>query len=75
MKTNDPWARMDELLSVEFLPDEVNWFTVRDFVAKYKLNERTARDKLDKWERDGIVEKRRGMTSSCKKPQNYFRLL
>jgi hypothetical protein len=75
MKTSDAWAKMDELMSAEFIPDEAGWFTAMDFVAKYKLNERTARDKLDKWQKDGIVEKRRGMTSSCKKPQNYFRIL
>jgi len=75
MKTNDPWARMDQLIAAETIPDNESWFTAIDFCKRYKIAERTARDKLDSLEKQGIVEKRRGTTSSCKKPQNYFRML
>jgi hypothetical protein len=75
MKTNDPWAKMDELISDEFIPENKGWFTAADFIERYKMPERTVRDKLANWAKEGRVEKRIGKTKFCKKPQNYFRLL
>ena len=75
MKTNNPWAKMDELIADETIPDGEGWFTVDDFIERYKIARTTAREKLDNWAKHNMVEKRRGRIKSCSKPQNYFRLL
>lgn len=75
MKSVNPWAKIDELMAAESIPEGEGWFTTTEFIEKYNVNERTARDKLIAWVKDGIIEKRRGVTRTCKKPQNYFRYL
>lgn len=75
MNTNDPWAKMDELIADEIIPDGEGWFTVGDFIERYKVARTTAREKLDSLVRNKTAEKRRGRTKWCSKPQNYFRIL
>jgi hypothetical protein len=75
MKKNDPWAKMDALMSSMMIPDDPNWFTAFDFIKKYRFKERTGRNLLLSLVNNGKVEKRRGITSTCNTPQTYYRLI
>lgn len=65
-RPTDPWAAMDALMAYEPEPTGPEWFTVQEFVQRYKMVHRTGHARLLDMERRGTVEKWIGHREGCR---------
>jgi hypothetical protein len=70
MKTN-PWSEMDKLMAEETVSRKDGWWSMQDFMDKYKCNRDFARRKLDKWVASGEIEKKAGVVADGKRGTYY----
>jgi hypothetical protein len=56
MIPSDHWAKLDTILAATLEPSGPEWFTLKEFIARYNVSRPTARYRIDKMQQEGRIE-------------------
>lgn len=72
--TDNPWAALDSIMKMDPEPVGHDWFTARDFAARYGLSECRAAAKLAAMHLAGSVKRWKGVGAVNRRLTTKYRL-
>lgn len=71
-KPTDPWAALDALVKREAEPTGPEWFTVEQFAERYRMSQKSARNKCCEMHKGGILKRWQGINPLNKRMMNKY---
>lgn len=68
-----PWDEIDLLMASSSVSEKDGWFTINDFMDKYKCTRSKARTILDNWHSSGLLEMCRANGQGDNRQTKYYR--